>query len=147
MANFVKPDFLRMLLTLPFATALILPAASWSAIGAAPCTRAVLWPRATATGRASPVRLQSLFSDDGGEAEVDWDKEALALSAPQNEYVRALKGMKLPDMVAEFAATAPEGVQIAVKQTVAQLLGRLPTEVCGLTCSMYSTWTPPELSY
>ena len=37
--------------------------------------------------------------------------------------------MKLPDMVSEFANTAPEPVQLAVKQTVAQLLGQMPPDV------------------
>ena len=80
-----------------------------------------------------PPRLQSLYADDGGEADVDWDKEAAALAKRgaqrPNAYVEAVRSVELPEMVAEFAKTAPEPVQLAVKQTVAALLGQMPAEV------------------
>ena len=80
-----------------------------------------------------PPRLQSLYADDGGEADVDWDKEAAALAKRgaqrPNPYVEAVRSVELPEMVAEFAKTAPEAVQLAVKQTVAALLGQMPAEV------------------
>jgi hypothetical protein len=41
---------------------------------------------------------------------VDWDKEASKLALPTNEYVRAIKAMKLPELVEEFAKTAPAPV-------------------------------------
>mmetsp|Transcript_16901 Transcript_16901/g.55469 ORF Transcript_16901/g.55469 Transcript_16901/m.55469 type:complete len:298 (-) Transcript_16901:133-1026(-) len=92
-----------------------------------------LLPGRPAARLGPPPRLQSLYADDGGEADVDWDKEAAALAKRgaqrPNPYVEAVRSVELPEMVAEFAKTAPEPVQLAVKQTVAALLGQMPAEV------------------
>lgn len=46
-----------------------------------------------------------------------------------NEYYKELRSIEAPALVKEFAETAPEQVQFAVKMTVASLLGNLPAVV------------------
>jgi len=77
------------------------------------------------------VRAQSLYANDGaGDGEgVDWDKEAAALARPMNRYFKAIKEVEGPELVKEFASTAPPEVQTAVKLTISQLLGNLPPQV------------------
>jgi len=80
----------------------------------------------------SHVRAQSLFASDGasdGDSGIDWDKEAAALARPQNKYFKAIKEIEAPQLVKEFAETAPQDVQTAVKVTISQLLGNLPPQV------------------
>lgn len=72
--------------------------------------------------------MQSSFANDGEE--VDWDNELGKLSKPTNEFYKELRNMKPDKLVAEFAASAPEEVQFAVKATVASLIGNMP-EVVG----------------
>ena len=79
------------------------------------------------------VRAQSIFSSDGGDSGVDWDKEAAALAKPQNTFYKTIKGIPVPDLISEFAEKAPSDVQDAVRLTVAQLLGNMPSEVAALT--------------
>jgi hypothetical protein len=83
---------------------------AWRAAAAA----SARWP-AVFRRAPSPVMAEgsSLYAEDGGE--VDWDKEASRLALPTNEYVRALKTMKLPELVEEFAKTAPEPVRAAAE--------------------------------
>ena len=74
------------------------------------------------------VRAQSLFASDGDD-EIDWDKEAAALAKPANRFYKAIKEIEAPDMVKQFAESAPQEVQTAVKVTISQLLGNLPPQV------------------
>ncbi len=71
------------------------------------------------------------FSNDGQE--IDWDKEAAALvargSTDENRFYKAIRAISPPDLVSEFARSAPKDVQVAVRATVGQLLGNLPAEV------------------
>eukprot|EP00962_Isochrysis_galbana_P048515 scaffold20267_cov114-Isochrysis_galbana.AAC.9 len=89
-----------------------------------PDLRLPLWRAAAALRqpprRSSPPVLSggSLFANDGGE--VDWDKEAGKLALPSNEYVRAVKAMKLPELVEEFAKTAPPPVRMTTGARVPQ---------------------------
>ena len=66
-------------------------------------------------------------ANDGGE--VDWDAEAAKLARPMNPFYKALKDVEAPKMIRDFAETAPEDVQFAVKTTVASLLGNMPEAV------------------
>jgi len=75
------------------------------------------------------VCAQSVFANDGGDSEIDWDKEAAALVKPTNRFYKALKEIEAPQLVKEFAETAPPEVQTAVKATIGQLLGNLPPQV------------------
>jgi len=80
--------------------------------------------------RAAAVTLQAGFADDGQE--VDWDKEANKLdqlARPMNPYYKALSSVEAPELIREFAKTAPKEVQFAVKTTVASLLGNMPPAV------------------
>lgn len=90
--------------------------------------------------RAAVVRAQSLFANDGGDSEVDWDKEAAALTkeaaalaTPANPFFKAVKAIPVPDLINEFADSAPPDVQDAVRFTIAKLLGSLPSEVADIT--------------
>lgn len=71
------------------------------------------------------------YSKDGRE--VDWDKEAAALvarsSTEENRFYKAIKAIAPPELVSEFAKSAPKDVQIALRATVAQLLGNMPAQV------------------
>lgn len=82
--------------------------------------------------RAAIVRAAESDSADDGE-EIDWDREAAGLvarsSADENRFYKAIKEISPPELVSEFAQTAPKDVQIAVRATVGQLLGNLPSEV------------------
>ena len=100
----------------------------------------VLHPTASVTRTVRPVvgralvRAQSIFSSDGGDSGVDWDKEAAALATTgQNNFYQSIKAIPVPDLISEFAEKAPGDVQDAVRLTVAQLLGTMPTEVAALT--------------
>ena len=100
----------------------------------------VLQPAARVTRTVRPVvgravvRAQSIFSSDGGDSGVDWDKEAAALATTgQNNFYQTIKAIPVPDLISEFAEKAPGDVQDAVRLTVAQLLGSMPTEVAALT--------------
>jgi hypothetical protein len=64
---------------------------------------------------------------------VDWDKEAAKLALPQNEYYKEIKRIPVPELVKEFADSAPPDVQDAVRITIAKLLGNMPTEVAAIT--------------
>mmetsp|Transcript_11317 Transcript_11317/g.33238 ORF Transcript_11317/g.33238 Transcript_11317/m.33238 type:complete len:296 (+) Transcript_11317:61-948(+) len=75
------------------------------------------------------VCAQSVFANDGGDSEIDWDKEAAAVVKPTNRFYKALKEIEAPQLVKEFAETAPPEVQTAVKATIGQLLGNLPPQV------------------
>jgi len=77
--------------------------------------------------RRPHVVAQADFASDGGE--VDWDKEASKLALPTNPFFKELRGIEPPKLVADFAATAPDDVQFAVKATVSSLLGDLPEAV------------------
>lgn len=99
----------------------------------------IVQPRQSVPMQPSPrlVRCASVIaaqedSDDAAE-NIDWDKEAAALvargSAEKNRFYQAIKAISTPELVSEFAKTAPKDVQIAVKATVGQLLGNLPSEV------------------
>ena len=83
--------------------------------------------------RAGLVRAQSLYANDGGDSEVDWDKEAAALATPTNPFFKAVKAIPVPEMISEFADSAPPDVQEAVRYTIAKLLGNMPTEVAAIT--------------
>jgi len=90
--------------------------------------------------RAAVVRAQSLYANDGGDSEVDWDKEAAALTkeaaalaTPANPFFKAVKAIPVPDLINEFADSAPPDVQDAVRFTIAKLLGSLPSEVADIT--------------
>merc|ERR1719230_335934 len=87
-------------------------------------------PQNVATSRSAlaAIRAQSLYANDGDE-EIDWDKEAAGLARPQNRFYKAIKEIETPQLVSEFAETAPPEVQTAVKVTISQLLGNLPPEV------------------
>jgi len=102
-----------------------------SALVLEPTTRVMRTVRPV-VGRAV-VHAQSIFSGDGGDSGVDWDKEAAALAKPQNTFYKDIKGIPVPDLISEFADKAPSDVQDAVRLTVAQLLGTMPTEVASLT--------------
>jgi len=71
----------------------------------------------------------SLWANDGGDDEIDWDKEAAALARPANKFYKEMKSVPVPELVSEFAKSAPAPVQFAVRMTVAQLLGNMPPEV------------------
>jgi len=71
----------------------------------------------------------SLWANDGGDGEIDWDKEAAALALPANKFYKEMKSIPVPDLVSEFAKSAPAPVQFAMRMTVAQLLGNMPPEV------------------
>jgi len=62
-------------------------------------------------------------------SEVDWDKELAALSLPPNPFYKSIKDIPVPELVAQFAKVAPQPVQMAVRSTVAQLLGNLPEQI------------------
>jgi hypothetical protein len=79
------------------------------------------------------VRAESLYANDGGEPEVDWDKEAAALATPANPFFKAVKAIPVPELVGEFADSAPADVQQAVRFTIAKLLGNMPSEVAAIT--------------
>mmetsp|Transcript_7178 Transcript_7178/g.12078 ORF Transcript_7178/g.12078 Transcript_7178/m.12078 type:complete len:296 (-) Transcript_7178:442-1329(-) len=81
------------------------------------------------SSRHMVIFASSLWANDGGSDDIDWDKEAAALTKPANRYVKVLNDISVPDLIKEFAQTAPMGVQQAVRVTVAQLLGNLPSEV------------------
>jgi len=83
--------------------------------------------------RAAVVRAESLYASDGGEPEVDWDKEAAALATPANPFFKAVKAIPVPELVGEFADSAPPDVQQAVRFTIAKLLGNMPSEVAAIT--------------
>jgi len=90
--------------------------------------------------RAAVVRAQSLYANDGGDSEVDWDKEAAALTkeaaalaTPANPFFKTVKAIPVPDLINEFADSAPPDVQDAVRFTIAKLLGSLPSEVADIT--------------
>ena len=74
----------------------------------------------------------SLVPDGGGE-DIDWDKEAIV-----NRYYHQIKAIPLPDLVREFAMTAPRPVQHAVRSTIVQLLGNLPPEAASITATRHS---------
>jgi len=76
------------------------------------------------------VTMQADFSNDG--AEVDWDEEAKKLgelAKPMNEFYKAVSSIEAPELIREFAKSAPDEVQFAVKTTVASLLGNLPASI------------------
>jgi len=73
------------------------------------------------------VYMQASWANDGEE--VDWDKEAAALTQPSNSYYKAIKQIPVPDLIREFAESAPAPVQMAVRATVGQLLGNLPPQI------------------
>eukprot|EP00308_Calcidiscus_leptoporus_P001780 CAMPEP_0119353796 /NCGR_PEP_ID=MMETSP1334-20130426/2899_1 /TAXON_ID=127549 /ORGANISM="Calcidiscus leptoporus, Strain RCC1130" /LENGTH=298 /DNA_ID=CAMNT_0007367175 /DNA_START=12 /DNA_END=908 /DNA_ORIENTATION=+ len=78
------------------------------------------------------IGIRASLADDGGE--IDWDKEAAALARSRgvpadNKFFQAIRQISPPELVQEFAQTAPRDVQIAVRATVGQLLGSLPTEL------------------
>ena len=79
------------------------------------------------------VRAESLYANDGGDSEVDWDKEAAALAKPANTFYKAIKAIPVQDLVSEFADSAPPDVQQAVRFTIAKLLGNMPSEVAAIT--------------
>jgi hypothetical protein len=83
--------------------------------------------------RSGVVVSQSIYANDGGDSEVDWDKEAAKLALPQNEYYKEIKRIPVPELVKEFADSAPPDVQDAVRITIAKLLGNMPTEVAAIT--------------
>lgn len=86
--------------------------------------------------RCSSIRA-AVVGPDGEE--VDWDKEAAALVArtggvsKDNKFYDALRAIPHPELVAEFASTAPRDVQVAVRATIGQLLGQLPPEFAEST--------------
>ena len=74
----------------------------------------------------------SNYASDGADDDVDWDDEATqldALAQPMNQYYKTVSDIELPELLKEFAQTAPKEVQVAVKATVAALLGNLPPAV------------------
>lgn len=79
------------------------------------------------------VRAESLYANDGGDSEVDWDKEAAALAKPANTFYKAVKAIPVQELVSEFADKAPPDVQQAVRFTIAKLLGNMPSEVAAIT--------------
>ena len=79
------------------------------------------------------VRAESLYANDGGDSEVDWDKEAAALAKPANAFYKAVKAIPVQELVSEFADSAPPDVQQAVRFTIAKLLGNMPSEVAAIT--------------
>ena len=76
---------------------------------------------------------QSHHANDGGDSEVDWDKEAAALAKPANTFYKAIKAIPVQELVSEFADSAPPDVQQAVRFTIAKLLGNMPSEVAAIT--------------
>jgi len=88
--------------------------------------------------RCAAVRAAVQGGANDGE-EIDWDKEAAALVArtqgpkANNRFYKALKAIPHPELVAEFAQTAPRDVQVAVRSTIGQLLGQLPPELAEQT--------------
>lgn len=92
-----------------------------------PALHTAVWaPRPPA--RTAVLRAQSIFANDG-DSEIDWDKEVLALTRPKNRYYQELKKLDAPQLIKEFADTAPKEVQMAVKVTISQLLGSLPPQI------------------
>jgi len=89
----------------------------------------LLHPSRASSRRAVSTRLQ--IADDSDD--IDWDKESAALvarsAAEQNQFYKAIKEIEPPKLVSEFAQSAPKDVQIAVRATVGQLLGNLPSDV------------------
>uniref|UniRef100_A0A7S0LCU2 Uncharacterized protein n=1 Tax=Coccolithus braarudii TaxID=221442 RepID=A0A7S0LCU2_9EUKA len=87
------------------------------------------------TGTREPrlaVGIRASLPDDAGE--IDWDKEAAALARVRgipadNKFFKAIRAISPPELVQEFAQTAPRDVQIALRATVGQLMGSLPPEV------------------
>ena len=79
------------------------------------------------------VRAESLYANDGGDSEVDWDKEAAALAKPANTFYKKIKAIPVQELVSEFADSAPPDVQQAVRFTIAKLLGNMPSEVAAIT--------------
>jgi len=83
------------------------------------------------TARTSSPQLQADdFANDG--AEVDWDQEAQKLgelARPMNPYYKAVSDIEASELIQQFASTAPDEVQFAIKTTVASLLGNMPSEV------------------
>jgi len=73
------------------------------------------------------ICAQGNFANDGEE--VDWDKEASKLARPHNRFFKALSDIESPELIKNFAQTAPKEVQFAVKATVSSLLGNLPPAV------------------
>ena len=68
------------------------------------------------------------FGDEGGKRDVDWDQELFALAKRDNRFLKAIKAISPPELIADFAQTAPREVQLAVKATIGQVLGNLPPE-------------------
>ena len=83
--------------------------------------------------RAGVLRAQSLYKNDGGDSEVDWDAEAAALAKPTNPYFKVVKAIPVPDLISEFADSAPPDVQEAVRMTISKLLGNFPIEEAAIT--------------
>jgi len=87
-------------------------------------------PPPALVSRHAVARASAGFASDGEE--VDWDEEAKklgALAKPQNAFYQAVSSIEAPELIREFASTAPEEVQFAVKATVASLLGSMPPAV------------------
>ena len=71
---------------------------------------------AAAVSRSPCPRAEAEFSNDGED--VDWDEESKkldALSKPMNSYYKTMSEIEAPELVKEFAKTAPKEVQEAVK--------------------------------
>jgi len=88
---------------------------------------------APCSSRRRAIVAQSIYSKDGGESETDWDAEAAALARPANSYFKTIKDIPVPDLISEFATSAPPEVQEAVRLTVRQLLGNMPAEVAAVS--------------
>jgi len=91
--------------------------------------------RHLACSRGALTSLRASYASDGEE--VDWDKEAAALVGRQsdNRFFKAIKDISAPELVSEFAQTAPRDVQLAIRATIGQLLGNLPPEFMESTVS------------
>jgi len=90
---------------------------------------AAAWARGFA-GLAAPRSAPPLAQMANDGEEVDWDTELGKLSSrlkeTPNPYVQEMAEIELPQLLREFAETAPKPVQFAVTATVASLLGKMP---------------------
>jgi hypothetical protein len=63
-----------------------------------------------------------------------------------NPYYKALSSVEAPELIREFAKTAPKEVQFAVKTTVASLLGNMPPAVGDSSIVRWPRTNPSTLA-
>lgn len=75
------------------------------------------------------TRAQSVFKGDRKEENDDEDVDDMALTKAKNRFFEALYKIEPPQLIQEFAETAPADVQAAIRQTMVSLMGNLPSHL------------------